>query len=81
MVSQNRLIFSARFFFDTLRIQLNADKSLVISSATKMKNQHEPIRNVKIGMIIENVAQPPANCKSHATKYPSGVFQLKGNLH
>lgn len=80
MIAQNRLSLGTRFFFATLPL-LKTAKSLVISSATKMKNPQDPIRKLNAGNKIENVAQPPAICDSSATVNPSGVFQSNGNLN
>lgn len=75
---QNRFKFSTRFRFATLL--LNADKSLVISSAIKTKSQHDPKKKVIIGIVIANVPLPPANSKSHAIGQPHGVRQSNGYL-
>lgn len=81
MMSQNRFIFSTRFLFVTLP-QLNSDKSFfVISSAIKMKTQHDTKKKLIFGIDIENAEQKAVNCDSHASGYPSGVFQSNGYLN
>lgn len=78
-MSQNRSIFSMRFLSTTTPL-LNAIKSPVISSAIKMNSQHDPKKKLKNGISMVKTQPPPANCKNHATRYPTGVFQSNGTL-
>lgn len=80
-MSQSRLSCSARFSLATSSSLIwNAVKSAVISSATKIKSQHDPKKKLKVKNEVEYEAQQPANCENHANGYPSGVRQSNGIL-
>lgn len=78
-MSQNRLSFSMQFSFATSLSLLKAFKSIVISSATKMKSQHVETKRPKTGNVIGNDALTPAYSENHAKGYPNDVFKSSGN--
>lgn len=66
-MSQKRLNISTRSLFFTSS-PLNADKSLVMSSATKINSQHDPKNELRNGIAIEYATEPPTHSESHATR-------------
>lgn len=45
-----------------------------------MKSQNDPKIELKNSVAFPAAIAIPDDCMSHATEYPSGVFQLNGHL-